>query len=223
MVDNIVGMIDEFRPFIDCTGTPYCRLPNEKKKHRVFLPLRDKQVRALLLYQYYTRHRIHPGRHRISEAIEFVVGRLLAKRKGSTTTRNDPVLRCVFCVFDDDEGGCGSAGEILQLLRDASKKHKLLTGAEKLPSNATAMGKWLARNQKLFPAYGFELSRPPRGAKKRLWDWRAVIPDDTSDRPFLKVPTVSKPPNADDRGQKGAANDDVTEDEFTSLLGDALT
>ena len=64
------------------------------------------------------------------------------------------------------------------MLRTVNKDSQLLKGAEKLPNNSSAMGKWLQKYQFALSAHGIELTRPPRGSHKRLWDWRQIVRDD---------------------------------------------
>lgn len=222
VIDALVKLIENMNPFLDCSGRAFCQMPHSDETKRGIIPLRDRQVRSLLSFLYREKRNAYPGRDRINEATEYFEGKLLAKRIGPTVTKDCPVLRCFLRAIEDEDGGTGSADDILKMLRRVNSENRLTKGKEKLPKNPTAMGKWLTKNQLLLQANGIEVFRPPRGTKKRLWDWRQIIrDDDTSDASTSEVSQGASLPNS---GQinENERNDTLT-DEETRILQEALT
>jgi hypothetical protein len=104
------------------------------------------------------------------------------------------------------------------MLRETQDQCRILQGAEKLPKNATAMGKWLTRNQLLLEAHGVEIYRPPRGSKKRLWDWRKIIrDDDTCDTSDGKVSPGASSSNSKET-KENQQSDTLTNEELVDLF-----
>lgn len=213
VIDHLVRLVEKMAPFLDCSGRAFCSMPHQDETKRGILPLRDRQVRSLLAFQFREENEVYPGRDRVNEAIDYVEGKLLATRKGPIVSADCPVLRSFLHAIEESDGGTGSAEDILKMLRELNKKSKLLKGAEKLPKSPTAMGKWLVKNQLLLQAHGIEVFRPPRGSKKRLWDWRKIIrDDDTSD---TSTSEVSQGASLSNSGQfnENEPNDTLTEEE----------
>ena len=220
VIDKLVEMIKEMSPYLDMSGTAYCKL---RADGGVTFTLRDRRVRAYLIYRYHELHAVHPGRERVNEAIEFVEGQLLATTSPRSPLENCPVLRCLLCALQEEESGAGSAMEILQMLREVKRKHKnLLSGTEDLPDTPTAMGKWLARNQLRLRAYGIDLSRPPRGSKKRLWDWQVILASDGNDTCGTQVSPDQAAAWYPKNTGEAAPTDTMTDESITNALGDSL-
>lgn len=218
VIDDLVLLIEKMAPFLDCSGRAFCRMPHVEQSKRGVLPLRNRQVRALLAYQFREEHRSYPGRERVNEAVDFVEGQLLAKRTGPIVTTNCPVLRCFLHATEEEGGGAGSAEDILKMLREINQRNKLLKGTEKLPKNPTAMGKWMVKNQLILQAHGIEVSRPPRGSNKRLWDWQKIIrDDDTSDTSSTEVSQEASLPKSGDNNEK-RNGDTLSNEELARLL-----
>jgi hypothetical protein len=213
IIDGLVKLIEKLTPFLDCSGRAFCSMPHTDETKRGILPLRDRQVRALLAYQFRGEHQVYPGRDRVNQAIDYVEGKLLATRKGPIVTKDCPVLRCFLHATEEDDGGTGSGEEILKMLREVSKKNNLMKGAERLPKNPTAMGKWLVKNQLILQAHGIEVFRPPRGSNKRLWGWRKIIRDD--DASDTSAPEVSSPKPGVSNGNR---NSDTLSDEAIAQM-----
>ena len=74
-----------------------------------------------------------------------------------------PILRCFLRAVDDQGDGAGSAEEILKMLRTVNKDSQLLKGAEKLPNNSSAMGKWLQKYQFALSAHRDRIDSPAPG------------------------------------------------------------
>jgi hypothetical protein len=222
VIDTLVTMIDGMSPFLDCSGTAYCNVKPDEGGDDVIFTLRDRRVRACLIYRYHRLHEVHPGRERVNEAIEYVEGRLLSMKTPNPTLQDCPTFRCFARILQDEESGAGSASDILTLLRKVARDNKLLKGLEKLPDNSTAMGKWLARSQLRLRAYGIDLSRPPRGSKKRLWDWQVVLAGDGRDT--LPSHVAQAPTAASPQENKDNANppDAMTDEILRQSLGDSL-
>jgi hypothetical protein len=222
VIENLIKMIDGMSPFLDCSGTAYCNVKPDEGGDDVIFTLRDRRVRACLIYRYHRLHEAHPGRERVNEAIEYVEGRLLATTPPKSSLKDCPIFRCLARAILDEESGAGSASDILTLLRETAKTHKLLQGKEKLPKTATAMGKWLARNQLRLRSFGIDLSRPPRGSKKRLWDWQVVLAGDGRDT----LPRNLSQAQQDGLPQANKANtaptDAMTNETLNDLLGESL-
>jgi hypothetical protein len=194
VVAQLVVLIDELAPFLDSFGRAYCRMPHAEKDKQGILPLRDRQVRALLSYRYHKEHGDYPGRERIAEASEYVEGRLLEHRKGPVVQNDDPVLRCLVQAARETESWAGSAQQLLNLLREVKKQSRL---KGKFPRSADALGIWLSKNHQLLLAQGIELYRPSRRARERLWGWRRIIIDgDTSDTSTGQVSPEASLPNS---------------------------
>lgn len=220
VIDKLVEMINDMSPYLDLSGTAYCNL---KADGGVIFTLRDRRVRAYLIYRYHELHAVHPGRERVNEAIEFVEGRLLATTSPKSPLENCPVLRCLLCALQEEESGAGSAMEILNMLREVRRKHKtLLRGEEEIPDTPTAMGKWLARNQLRLRAYGIDLSRPPRGSKKRLWDWQVILASDGNDTCRPQVSLNHAATSHQENTGEAAPTDAMTDESITNALGDSL-
>jgi len=219
--ETVVGLVilieGKLGPFLDSFGRCYCSMPDAEKVKQAVVPLRSRQVRSLLAYGFHEENGEHPGRERISEAIEFVEGKLLAHRRGPVVDEDCPVMRCFLRAVEDDEGGSVSANDILRMLSATNQKHRLLRGAEKLPKNATAMGMWLVKNHFLLQAHGLEVYRPPRGSRKRLWDWRRIVRDDASDTSTFKVSLGVSSPNTKEINDK-QHNDALTDEEIANML-----
>lgn len=218
VIDTLVKLIESLSPFLDCSGRAFCSMPHADEGKRGILPLRDRQVRALLSYLYREQCQDYPGRDRLNEAIDYFEGKLLATRTGPVVAADCPVLRCFLRAVDEEDGGTGSADDILRMLREVSQRTRILKGAEKLPKNPTAMGKWLVKNQLLLQAHGIEVFRPPRGSQKRLWDWRKIIrDDDTSDTSPPGVSPEASPPNpVYGNGERG--DDTLTDETIARML-----
>ncbi len=217
-IDRLVLLIEELEPFLDSSGRGYCRMPHAEKEKRGVLSLRSPQVWSLLAYRFHKEHKEHPGRERISQAIQFIEGRLLQHRHGPVSQKECPILRCFLRAVDEHESGSGSAHDILKMLRETQVQCRILQGAEKLPKNATAMGKWLTRNQLLLEAHGLEICRPPRGSKKRLWDWRKIIRDDDAcDTSNGNVSPGASLSNSKE-SKENQRDDALTDDELEDLL-----
>ncbi|HWG42811.1 MAG TPA: hypothetical protein VN688_08505 [Gemmataceae bacterium] len=217
IIDGLVKLIEKLTPFLDCSGRAFCSMPHTDETKRGILPLRDRQVHALLAYQFRGEHEIYAGRDRVNEAIDYVEGKLLASRKGPIVAKDCPVLRCFLHAIEENDGGTGSAEDILKMLREVRTKRKLTKGAEKLPNNPTAMGKWLVKNQLILQAHGIEVFRPPRGSKKRLWDWRKIIrDDDTSDTSTTEVSQGASLPKPGDNNEN--RNDDTSDEAIDRML-----
>jgi hypothetical protein len=220
VIDKLVEMIKEMSPYLDMSGTAYCKLTADGG---VIFTLRDRRVRSYLIYRYHELHAVHPGRERVNEAIEFVEGQLLATTSPRSPLENCPVLRCLLRALQEEESGAGSAMEILQMLREVKRKHKgLLEGEEDVPDNPTAMGKWLARNQLRLRAYGIDLSRPPRGSKKRLWDWQVIHASDGNDTCSPQVSRKHAGASHQENTDEDASADILTDESITKELGDSL-
>lgn len=217
VVDELVKLIEEMNPFLDVSGRAFCHVPHHDQAKQGQLPLRDRQVRALLYFRYRERLNSYAGRERVSDAIEFVEGKLLATRRGPMVTQDCPVLRCFLKAVEDHEGGAGSADDVLRMLRQVKKSHTLLRHAERLPPNPTAMGIWMTKNLLLLQAHGIEVTRPPRGSRKRLWGWQKIIrDDDTCDTCRPDVSQGVSLPNPGP-GIENRLNDGLTDEEIRIL------
>lgn len=222
VIENLVTMIDGMSPFLDCSGTAYCNVKPDEGGDDVIFTLRDRRVRACLIYRYHRLHDAHPGRERVNEAIEYVEGRLLATKPPNSWLKDCPIFRCLARALLDEESGAGSASDILTLLRETAKAHTLLKGKEKLPKTATAMGKWLARNQFRLRGFGIDLSRPPRGSKKRLWDWQIVVPGDGRDTSPWHLSQVVQDGSPPENKGNATPSDAMTNETLNDLLGESL-
>jgi hypothetical protein len=222
VIDTLVTMIDGISPFLDCSGTAYCKVKPDEGGGEVIFTLRDRRVRAYLIYRYRSSHEVHPGRERVNEAIEYVEGRLLSMKAPNPLPQDCPILRCFARVLQDEESGAGSASDILTLLRKVAKDNKLLKGLEKLPHNATAMGKWLARSQLQLRGLGIDLSRPPRGSKKRLWDWQVVLASDGRDTLLSHVSQAPTSASPQENKDNVTTLDAMTDETLRQSLGDSL-
>jgi hypothetical protein len=107
------------------------------------------------------------------------------------------------------------------LLRRVAKKHRVLRGSELLPDNATAMGKWLARNQLRLRAYGIELSRPARRATKRLWAWQQIVPNDGDDATQENASRATDGGSPHQNTSPDVPDDAMTDDFLLEALGDS--
>lgn len=219
VIENLVTLIEEMNPFLDCSGRAYCFMPHADATKRGMLPLRDRQVRSVLSFRHWEEHHAYPDRSRVTDAIEHFEGRLLANRIGPSVSADCPVLRCFLLATHDEEGGSGSAEDVLRMLRLANERNRLqLNRKTKLPLNPTAMGKWLAKNQLNLQSHGIEVFRPPRGSTKRLWTWRKVITDgDTCDTSKLEVSQQASLPKLL-LGNEKLQHDTLTEEELHTLM-----
>lgn len=218
VIDDLVKLIEGMDPFLDCSGRAFCSMPHSDPAKRGKLPLRDRQVRSVLSFRYWEEHQTYPGRERVNEAIEYFEGKLLANRTGPIVSTDCPILRCFLLAIEEEDWGTGSADDILKMLRTVNERNRQkLKGKVTLPKSPTAMGKWLVKNQLLLQAHGIEVFRPPRGSKKRLWDWRKIIrDDDTSDTSHAEVsPDASLPKAAKTNDIR--LNDTLTEEDYRIL------
>jgi hypothetical protein len=217
VLNHLVTLVEELAPFLERSGQAYCRMPHKEKEKQAVQSLRSRSVRSLLVYRYCKEHKEPPDRDCINGAIDYCEGKLLDQRIGPTILSNCPVLRCFLRAIDDRGDGAGSAEDILKMLRSTNHDSRLLKGAERLPTNPTAMGLWLRNNQLILQSHGIELDRPPRGSTKRLWSWRQIIPDDdASDALRSEVsPNVSLPNPL--QGNDNQA-DDTLLDQFIEFL-----
>ena len=217
VVDRLVQLIDEMAPFLDTFGRAYCQMPHTEKAKQGQYPLNSQPPRSLLFYRYKNNHGGYPGRERVSEAIEYVEGRLLHDRKVAVVQTECPVLRCFMRGTEDEGSGADSAAGILRWLREINRQHKLLNGAEKLPKNATTMGKWLVNNVLLLRAKGIELFRPERRSAKRSWGWQKIVRDDATDTSVAEVSQGASCPNSKEENEK-QQNDTLTDAQLNELL-----
>lgn len=220
-VEFLVALVREMNPYLDLTGTPRCRVKSDNAVDTLDFRLRDRSVRAVIGYLCKIRHGAPPSRERVAAAIDFVEGQLLSTRSPGAVLTDCPTTRCFRRLLEDEESGQGSAEEILGLLRSLAKTQRLLRGAECLPDNATAMGKWLTRSQLRLRTHGIELTRPGRRATKRLWAWQLVVPDDGCDA----MPPQASPLRHDDAASQTTSpespDDTMTDDFLLQTLGES--
>ncbi len=125
-------------------------------------------------------------------------------------------------LIRDTGGGAGSAEELLDLLRKVAKKYGLWALSDALPDSPDRLGLWLKSNTVALQAFGIDLTRPKRRARKRLWDWRAIVPhdgSDTSETYLSLIPDALKSPQNKESVKPG---DTMSPDELIAELGDSI-
>jgi len=220
VIDDLASLIES--PFLDQSGTAYCRVPSDKGGHGVVFPLRDRKVRSNLAYRYRQSRGHHAGPKHVNAAIDYVEGQLIQAWRPNPDLAASLTWRCFAGFLVDEPSGTKSANDILVKLREVARANCLLTGFEHLPDNATAMGKWLARHQIALRAQGIELSRPTRHSTTRLWAWQTVEPDDAGDTsiPHESWPaTVAAAPKNTERVEP---DDTMSDAQLRKCLGGSL-
>lgn len=219
--DSIVAIIETMAPYLDQSGTARCRVKSDSAADSLDFRLRERSVRAVIGYAHSTAYGSPPRKERVTEGLDFVEGKLLSTRAACADLQACPTARCFRRLLEDDEGGQGSAEEVLILLRRVAKKHRVLRGGELLPNNAIAMGKWLARNQLRLRSYGIELSRPARRATKRLWAWEQIVPNDGDDATQQNASLVPGGETSQQITSPDVPDDAMTDDFLLEALGDS--
>jgi hypothetical protein len=200
--------------FVDRSGKVFCQLPSTDGFPGIMVPLRDRTVKSSLFFRYHSKHKCHPSISRVNAAIDYVEGRQVTKMRSDTTISECPTWKCFRSLLEEEPSGTASADDLLKRLRKINSDHKLLKGKEILPRSATVMGLWLTRHQLTIRPFGVDLSRPTRRAKKRLWAWQTIEPDDASDTSLLHASVREKHQNT----ERDKPNDTMSGTELNHLL-----
>jgi hypothetical protein len=216
-VNVLVALIEKLNPFLDSSGNAYVVMPHSDEKKRIVRMLRSHDVCSYLCFHYKMEHNQYLKNACVPIAINFVEGRLFDNRRGQIVDVNCPILMCFLRFIEEVVDYCGSASDILKLLREVNSKNRLLKGKEKLTKSPTVIGKWITKNQLLLLARGVEVFRPPRCAMKRLWGFRRIIrDDDSSDASLLEVSQGMSLPNSG-QGNENQLNYPLSEEETIIL------
>jgi hypothetical protein len=221
-MDRAIAIIDEMQPYIDDEATAYCRLKAVNGGNGIAVPLRDRRVRSVFFFRYRSRFDSYPTPKLLKTAIEFVEGRLLDMRRPEPSLHHSPIAVCLAMLIRDTGGGAGSAEELLDSLREVAKEYGLWEQSDALPASPDKLGLWLKANTVALQTFGIDLTRPTRRARKRLWDWRAIVPHDGSDtsEDYLSlIPDAAKSPQNKESVKPG---DTMSPDELFAEIGDSI-
>lgn len=221
-VDRAIAIIDDMHPFLDDEATVFCRLKAVNGGNGIAVPLWDKRVQSSLAYRYRQTCGGFPTTKLLKTAIQFVEGRLLVTRSPEPSLRTCPIAACLAMLIQESGGGAGSAEELLELLRKVAKKHGLWQQSDALPDSPDKLGLWLKANTVALQAFSIDLTRPKRRARKRLWDWRAIVPydgGDTSENYLSLIPDALKSPQNKESVKPG---DTMSPEELFAEIGDSI-
>jgi hypothetical protein len=213
-VDRLVAMLKN--SLITREGEAWCRLPTDDGHDGIAVPLRDRKLQSALVYVFHQKYGRDPRPIQVNTAIQRVWGEQLSRMREGTTLLECPTWRCFQQLVLNEPSGANSAEEIRTKLIALAVTEKLLKGKESLPQTPDAMGVWLTRHRLSMPHYGVELTRPTRLAKKRLWAWQTIEPDDTSDTSLID-PSVREAQQIKDVSN---APDTMSQDETNTLVGE---